>query len=367
VIDARAWNEIIAGMPHPHLLHTWEWGEVKSKFGWTPFHKVWEADGKVTAAALVLERTINLGGLSARLRMHYIPKGPLLVDWEDAGLRRQVLADLEAFARQRGAFLLKIDPDVPVGTGEPGEADAREGLVGAALIEELKANGWHFSDEQVQFRNTVLLDLTESEDDLLMAMKSKTRYNVRLAGRRGVSVRQGGPDDFEMLYQMYAETAVRDGFAIRGREYYLAVWQTFFASGMLVPLIAEVEGQAVAGLMLFIFDGVCWYLHGMSTDQHRNLMPTYLLQWEAVLVGKQRGCRVYDLWGAPDVFDESDSMWGVYRFKQGLGGWVLRTIGAWDKPLRPLIFQLYARVWPRIMNVLRARGRAKTRQEIAGG
>ena len=366
-MDAQIWNEIIAGMPHPHLLQTWEWGEVKSQFGWTPFHKVWEADGKVTAAALVLERTINLGGLSARLRMHYTPKGPLLADWEDADLRRQVLADLEDFARQRGAFLLKIDPDVPVGTGEPGEADAREGLVGVTLIEELKADGWRFSDEQVQFRNTVLLDLTESEDDLLMAMKSKTRYNVRLAGRRGVTVRQGGTDDFEMLYQMYAETAVRDGFAIRGREYYLAVWQTFFESGMLVPLIAEVEGQAVAGLMLFVFDGVCWYLHGMSTDQHRNLMPTYLLKWEAVLVGQQRGCRVYDLWGAPDVFDQSDSMWGVYRFKQGLGGRVLRTIGAWDKPLRPLIFQLYARVWPRIMDVLRARGRAKTRQEITGG
>ena len=367
MMDARAWNRIIAGMPHPHLLQTWEWGEVKSRFGWTPFHKVWEADGQVTAAALVLERTINLGGLSARLRMHYTPKGPLLADWEDAGMRRQVLHDLEAFARQRGAFLLKIDPDVPVGTGEPGEPEAREGLIGTTLIEELNADGWRFSDEQVQFRNTVLLDLTQSEDDLLMAMKSKTRYNVRLAGRRGVTVRQGGAGDFEMLYQMYAETAVRDGFAIRGREYYLPVWQTFFESGMLVPLIAEVEGQAVAGLMLFIFDGVCWYLHGMSTDQHRNLMPTYLLQWEAAVIGKQRGCRVYDLWGAPDVFDESDSMWGVYRFKQGLGGQVLRTVGAWDKPLRPLVFQLYSRVWPRIMDLLRARGRAKTRQEITGG
>ncbi len=366
MMDASRWNQIIAGFPRPQLLQTWEWGEIKSQFGWRPFHKVWEAKGKVIAAALVLERTINLGGMAARLRMHYTPKGPLLVDWEDAALRKRVLDDLQVFARQRGAFLLKIDPEAPLGTGEPGADDAVEGLSGEALVIELKADGWHFSDEQVQFRNTVMIDLTKSEDELLEAMKSKTRYNVRLAGRRGVTVRQGDASDFEMLYNMYAETAVRDGFAIRGKDYYLAVWETFARSGMLIPLIAEVEGQPVAGLMLFCFGEVCWYLYGMSTDQHRNLMPTYLLQWEAALAGKAAGCRVYDLWGAPDIFDERDSMWGVYRFKQGLGGKVLRTIGAWDKPLRPLVFQLYARVWPRIMDILRARGKTHTRQDLGG-
>jgi peptidoglycan pentaglycine glycine transferase (the first glycine) len=128
-----------------------------------------------------------------------------------------------------------------------------------------------------------------------------------------------------------------------------------------------VEGDAVAGLMLFIFGDRCWYLYGMSTGQHRNRMPTYLLQWEAILVGKKAGCQVYDLWGAPDEFSEADSMWGVYRFKQGLGGDVLRTIGAWDKPLRPLVFQLYTRIWPRIMGFLRVRGRSQTKQSMPGG
>ena len=367
IMDAERWDQIIAGFPQPHLLQTWEWGQVKSAYGWQAYHKVWEETGQVVAAAMVLERTINLGGMAARLRMHYTPKGPLLIDWSDVGLRQRVIADLEKFSRQRGAFLLKLDPDLPVGVGEPGAEGAPEGLIGESLIAELKAGGWHFSDEQVQFRNTVLIDLTRSEEDLLAAMKQKTRYNIRLAGRKGVTVRRGTTEDFKPLYQMYAETAVRDGFAIRGEDYYLTVWQTFFSREMLIPLIAEVEGVAVAGLMLFFFGGRCWYLYGMSTEQHRNLMPTYLLQWEAILAGKQAGCRVYDLWGAPDEFTEQDSMWGVYRFKQGLGGEVLRTIGAWDKPLRPLVFQLYARVWPRIMDLLRARGRSKTRQSLAGG
>jgi len=366
-MDAGRWNQIVAEFPQPQLLQTWEWGQVKSSFGWQAHHKVWEEDGEIVAAALVLERTINLGGMAARLRMHYIPKGPLLKDWSDTGLRGRVISDLEKFARQRGAFLLKLDPDLPVGTGEPGAEDAQEGLIGEPLIAELKAEGWHFSGEQVQFRNTVLLDLSKAEDQLLAAMKQKTRYNIRLAGRKGVVVRRGTEEDFAHLYQMYAETAMRDGFTIRGEEYYLAVWQTFFQSGMLIPLIAEVEGEAVAGLMLFVFGGRCWYLHGMSTGKHRNRMPTYLLQWEAIMAGKQAGCQIYDLWGAPDQFSEEDSMWGVYRFKKGLGGDVLRTIGAWDKPLRPLVFHLYARVWPRIMNLLRARGRSKTKQDFRGG
>ena len=367
MMDRDRWNEIVGSLPNPHILQSWEWGQVKAQFGWQPFHKAWEQDGQVKAAALVLERTINLGGMAARLRMHYTPKGPLLADWEDTALRQEVISDLVQFGRERAAFLLKIDADVPVGLGVPGAEDAQEGLAGTRVIEMLKRDGWHFANEQVQFRNTMHIDLTASDEDLLQAMKSKTRYNIRLAGRKGVSVRRGTDADFEMLYSMYAETAVRDGFAIRGRDYYQAVWQTYYAAQALTPLIAEVEGQAVAGLMLFHFAGTAYYLHGMSRDAHRNLMPTYLLQWEAAVIGKQRGCRVYDLWGAPDVFDESDSMWGVYRFKQGLGGQVLRTVGAWDKPLRPLVFQLYSRVWPRIMDLLRARGRAKTRQEITGG
>lgn len=366
MIDQQTWNSTIATLSKPHLLQTWEWGEVKSQFGWRPYHRVWHAQEQVVAAALVLEREVRLGGFGPKLRMHYTPKGPLLLDWKDRALRKRVLADLASFARQRSAFLLKIDPDVVIGYGEPGTEQNQPDKTGLELLDELSASGWRFSGEQIQFRNTVLLDLEQSEETLLMAMKSKTRYNIRLAGRKGVTVRRGGLADLDLLYAMYAETAVRDGFAIRSKQYYLAVWQTFLSSQMLTPLIAEVGGQPVAGLMLFTFGDISWYIYGMSKDEHRNLMPTYLIQWEAIRLAKEKNCRVYDLWGAPDNFEPYDSMWGVYRFKKGLGGSVVRTVGAWDLPLRPWIFTLYTQIWPRVMAVLRARGQAQTQQALEG-
>jgi lipid II:glycine glycyltransferase (peptidoglycan interpeptide bridge formation enzyme) len=102
----------------------------------------------------------------------------------------------------------------------------------------------------------------------------------------------------------------------------------------------------------------------MSKDAHREKMPSYALQWEAIQRAREAGCQVYDLWGAPDVFDESDSMWGVYRFKAGLGGDVVRTIGAWDLPMRPLYYRLYTQVLPRVLGIMRRRGKARTQQAL---
>ena len=118
---------------------------------------------------------------------------------------------------------------------------------------------------------------------------------------------------------MYLETSLRDGFIIRPEGYYRLLWSTFISGDMAIPLIAEVDGTPVAGLLLFYFAERSWYLYGMSTDLHREKMPNYLLQWEAIRISKNLGCKVYDLWGAPDVFDADESMWGVYRFKKGLG------------------------------------------------
>jgi lipid II:glycine glycyltransferase (peptidoglycan interpeptide bridge formation enzyme) len=361
---AQDWNEIIASLPDAHLLQSREWAQVKSPVGWEPATRVWGDPDKPDAAALILYRTVSIAWLGPKLRIMYIPKGPLLRDWGDQELRRGVLDDLTALARQKGAIFLKIDPDVPLGRGIPARTEGNDDPMGAAVLGDLTARGFHYSDEQVQFRNTVLIDLSPPDDALLASMKQKTRYNIRLAGRKGVAVRKGTPADLGMLYRMYAETSMRDGFTIRGENYYLDLWKTFMAQDepTCQPLIAEVDGEPVAGVMVFCFARRAYYLHGMSRTVHREKMPNYLLQWEAMKYARSAGCITYDLWGAPEVFDESDSMWGVFRFKRGLGGEVLRTIGAYDLPIRPTYYKLYTQVLPRALALMRRRGKTQTRE-----
>jgi len=380
---SQNWNHLISQLPNPHFLQTYEWGQVKAKYGWIPYYAVWGAGGEfkiekdpallssfnfpIVAATLILKRQILSRGLVARLSILYAPKGPLL-DWSNEPLRTRVLNDLQSFAKQQGAIFLKIDPDVTLGRGVPNsEGDNLEAL-GQATRSDLTRRGWGVSAEQIQFKNTVLVDLSATEEDLLARMKPKTRYNVRLAEKKGVIVRIGNKGDFPMLYKMYAETSARDGFIIRDENYYMTVWQTFMQPltfdlrPSTIPLIAEVNNEPVAAIFLFMFAGRAYYVYGMSRNLHREKMPTYLLQWEALKRAKAAGCGVYDLWGAPDVFDESDSMWGVYRFKEGLGGEVLRTLGAYDFAPNKFWYKLYAEIMPRILDAMRLRGRQRTKE-----
>jgi lipid II:glycine glycyltransferase (peptidoglycan interpeptide bridge formation enzyme) len=279
------------------------------------------------------------------------------------------LDDLQSFSRKQAAIFLKVDPDVVLGKGVPQSVDDVPDTNGQAVRSEMMRRAWGYSSDQIQFQNTVVIDLSASTEEMLTRMKPKTRYNIRLAEKKGVSLRVGTFEDLPMLYKMYAETSIRDGFVIRDENYYLLVWKFFMqstASGQpsAIPLIAEVGGEPVAAIFLFIFAGRAYYVYGMSRSLYREKMPTYLLQWEAMKFAKANGCTVYDLWGAPEVFDESDSMWGVYRFKEGLGGEVTRTLGAYDFAPNKFWYKMYAEVMPRVLDIMRSRGKEKTRQGL---
>jgi lipid II:glycine glycyltransferase (peptidoglycan interpeptide bridge formation enzyme) len=372
-MDSKSWNNLIVKFHNPHILQTWQWGELKAHFGWKPFFRVWGNDSDPDAAALVLERSIKLAGLSTGLRVLYVPKGPLLKNWADQHLVQKVLLDLEDFAREKGAIFIKIDPDVVLGSGIPDTKGDLVNPTGMGVRDILSDRGWHYSDEQIQFRNTVVIDLTPSEDELLSNMKQKTRYNIRLAKRKGVIIRFGTISDFDMLYQMYLETSLRDDFVIREPAYYKKVWGIFSNNSpedhisstlpSCEPIIAEVNGMPVAAVVIFRFAGTAYYMHGMSFPVHRNKMPNYLLQWAAMRRSKEAGCERYDLWGAPEVFGERDPLWGVFRFKQGLAGEVVRTIGAYDYPVREIYYRLYARIVPRVLHFARNL-RPKEQEEV---
>jgi len=331
-IPPQEWDRFVAGHPQAHVLQTSPWGELKAAFGWRVGRVALTAGGTLVAGAQLLYRRLP-GGLG---RLAYVPRGPL-VDWEDAEMVAALCRALAADARAKGAVVLTVEPDL---------------LDGPARREQLATLGFGPSPlRNVQARRTLLVDLSGGEAEVLARMKPKTRYNVRLAARKGVTVRVGTEADLPAFHRLMAATAARDRFGVHAPAYYEEVLRRFVPRGWARLLLAEVEGKPVAGLVVFALGRRAWYFYGASGDAHREKMPNYLLQWEAMRWAISLGCAEYDLWGVPDEEEETlekeftrrhDGLWGVYRFKRGFGGRLARSVGAWDRPLRPFLYRLYA-------------------------
>jgi lipid II:glycine glycyltransferase (peptidoglycan interpeptide bridge formation enzyme) len=324
--DQTAWDELVAAGQGGHLLQSWAWGELKARFGWR-VRRV--AVGPAAAQVLFRPLPAGLGTVA------YVPRGPA-ASFDDASALQALLDAIRSLARQQRAILLKIEPDV--------EDDP-------AVARHLRAIGFQPSPQAIQPRSTILVDLEAGPDELLARMKQKTRYNIRLASRRDVTARHGDETDLPAFYRLLEVTAGRDRFGIHTQAYYKATYRLFAPSGRACLLLAEFEGQLLAGLLALAFGDTAIYLTGASSDEERRRMPTYLLQWESMLWARDQGCRTYDLWGVPDEDEEtleagftqrSDGLWGVYRFKRGFGGRVMRTVGTWDLVYAPLRYRLYA-------------------------
>ena len=220
------WQQALAGLPKAHALQSWAWGEFKSRWGWSAQRlsfTVAENSWQPLATAQVLKRRLP----NLPYCMLYVPKGPAL-NYNDPELRSRVLAALEKLARQEKAIFIKIDPEVVYAWGVEQE---RKSPVGKQVIRDLQQRGWQSVAGAGAVSQHGRTGPDPLEEDLLAAMKSKTRYNIRLAGRKDITVRPGTPADFPIIAEMYAETAARDGFTIRPIAYYLDAWQTLYDAG----------------------------------------------------------------------------------------------------------------------------------------
>ncbi|HJW84373.1 MAG TPA: peptidoglycan bridge formation glycyltransferase FemA/FemB family protein, partial [Anaerolineae bacterium] len=210
--------------------------------------------------------------------------------------------------------------------------------------------GFRRSPHAVQPRRTIVLDLARAEPDILAAMHEKTRYNIRLAGRKGVTVREATPADLLAFNVLMQVTAARDGFDVHTPDYYRMAFDLFVPRGQARLFVAETEGQIAAGLFAFSLGRRAWYFYGASDNLYRQRMPNHALQWHAMRWAKSIGCREYDLWGIPDAdeaeleaqyLNRSDGLWGVYRFKRGFGGQIVRLAGAFDRVYSRLAYRAY--------------------------
>jgi len=341
-VNITEWDAFIAGNPNAHLLQTSAWGELKSDFGWEARRLLvggGSPDGGDVAGAQVLFKRLPLG-----LWMAYIPKGPIGAgDVTDSGWQA-LLNELDVLCNERRVVFLKIEPDL-------WEADAQHsiGEVGDQPLASGGApRGFRPGRQDIQPRRTLVVDLRGDENQVLARMKQKTRYNIRLALKKGVVVYPSS--DVDAFYRLMGLTGERDDFGIHSLAYYRRVYELFQPRGECELLMAAYKGQPLAALMAFARGERAWYFYGASSNQQRERMPTYLVQWEAMRWARQRGCTTYDLWGVPD-FDHpaleanftsrSGGLWGVYRFKRGFGGDLLRTQGSWDRVYRPVFYAFY--------------------------
>ncbi len=326
------WDGALAQLGNAHFLQSYAWGEFKRLYGWHADRILIGDAGQPLGYASLLTRRLAPG-----LWVGYVPRGPILIQ-PCADTLAVALASLETLARRRRLLWLKVDPEI---------WDEEATAWAAPTMQE---RGWRKGSE-VQFRNSVVLDLSEPEEALLARMKPKARYNIRLADRKGVSVDQAAAEGLDELYSLYRETANRDGFIVRPLSYYRALWSSLLTNDMATVLFARHNGRTLAGIVVVAYGPNAWYFHGASANEGRNLMPTYLLQWHAMLWARQRGCRTYDMWGAPEVADTSDGMAGVLRFKLGFGGTLKQGLGAWDYTPWPALYSLYGYAAPRLLAI----------------
>jgi peptidoglycan pentaglycine glycine transferase (the first glycine) len=216
---------------------------------------------------------------------------------------------------------------------------------------------WTHSPTELQPLRTIKVPVDRTDDEILAGMKSKTRYNVRLASRRGVTVRQGTLDDIAPFYEALEETSDRDSFGIHGIEYYADMLDVFGNKSVL--LLAEFEGEIAAGAIVLQHGNEAIYMFGASSREYQRHMPTHLLQFEAMRWARDRGCHTYDLWGIPATDTPPDEarggdlnvrsgLWGVYRFKQGFGGETVSYPGVYERHYYPRLIKLWRRFRPGI-------------------
>ncbi len=335
---------------HDVLLQTGFWGDFKSLFGWSPL--AFRMSGGVPLLALLRKLP---GGFS----LCYLPHGPLTttsLNWNEYFLKS--LSALLTEHLPRGCLFVRYD--LPWGVEGEGNAP------------RLLGSPFRKAPMDIQPPSTVVVDLRPTEEALLSQMKSKTRYNVRLSEKHGVAISEGMEADLDGWYGLYQETAARDRIAIHSLAYYrslfalargkigaqagsedgTAEWWRIDRPTPQEPrwrpdvrlLLARLGGELLAGIIVALHGGRATYLFGASSNQHRNLMATYLLQWEAMRLAKHEGCESYDLFGIPFRDDPRDPMYGLYRFKTGFGGMVVNRPGSWDYPLLPAGYALYRRV-----------------------
>ena len=291
ITDKKQLNDFVGGQPHAQFLQSWQWGEFQKQVSGQVWRIGMENNGRLIASAKLVKKQLPMGK-----SYFYCGRGPV-------GITDELFNYIKELALRESAMFLRFEP-----------------------VNEFQISNFKFQISKtidVQPSQTLILDLTKSEDELLKNMRQKTRYNIRLAEKKGVKIVESGAERFEEFWQLLASTGDRDDFNLHGRSYYRAMLS--LDSSFVKLLFAEDQGKPLAGSLSVFFGDTATYIHGGSSDENRELMASHALQWQTIKLAKQLGHKYYD-WHGID-----ETKWpGVTRFKLGFGGEAVTYPGTFD-------------------------------------
>lgn len=301
--------------PYGSFLQSWEWGDFQESLG----RKIWRIaageNNEFVACGLFLKHRLPFG-----FNYLYSPHGPIISETSGVDPRdifRFLAEEIKEIARREKSIFWRMDPAMPDSEEERKEFEK------LGLIKPSK---------EIQTKETLILDIAKSEEELLVDMKPKTRYNIKLTHKKGVRFFYSKENQyFEIFWRLAQETVKRDKFRPHPKEYYRKMLELPFVELFL----AEYQDNIIAANIMIFFGKRATYLHGASSDEYRNVMAPYLLQWEGIREAKKRGMSEYDFWGI-------GAKWpGFTRFKKGFGGKEVEYMGAYDMVYKPFQYRLY--------------------------
>ena len=313
ITDKKQYNNFVGAQKHSQFLQSWEWGEFHKKVSGDVWRLGVLDNGKLVAAAAIIKKQLPMGK-----SYFYCPRGPI-VNYELSITNYQLILEslfneINNIAKNEGVMFLRFDPP----------ASYKLQTISYKLNKTL----------DVQPSKTLILNLSKSEKELLKNMRQKTRYNIRLAEKKGVKIIDAGLDRFEDFWRLMGETSERDNFRTHGINYYKAMLadpeglraRRPSGSAMAIKLfIAEYRKKPIAANIVSFFGDTATYMHGASSMNYRNVMAPYLLQWRAIKLAKKSGRKYYDFYGV------DEKKWpGVTRFKKGFSGRAVNYPGTFD-------------------------------------
>mgnify|MGYP005775968981 FL=1 len=321
------YKRFLEGHERCNFQQSLEWAEVKKPY-WKPEVILAEDDNKKIIGSLcVWIRKMPIFG-----NIMYASRGPVC-DIHDKNVLEQITQGAKELAKKYNAFVLRTEPDIL-------SSDEEFRKIVTELGYKIKDDAKDFKDE-IQPRYVFRLDIKgKTEEEVMAGFHQKWRYNIRLAGRKGVVVKEGTREDLKEFHKIMVETGARDGFIVRSLEYFEKMYDCLAPTHMKL-LMAYYEDEPISGVIPIFYGNKTWYLYGASSNKHRNLMPNYLLQWEMIKMAIARHDDVYDFRGVSGVVDESHPQYGLYRFKKGFGATFTEFVGEVYYPFKPLKYKLY--------------------------